>query len=47
MTKPDIKDVVVIVGLAGIGYGCWLIYPPIMFIVVGIFVFAIGFLGSK
>jgi len=47
MTKPDIKDVVVIVGLAGIGYGCWLIYRPAMFIVVGLFIFAIGISGSK
>jgi len=47
VTKPDIKDAAVFVGLAGIGYGCWLIYPPIMFIVVGILIFAIGISGSK
>lgn len=37
----DLGDIAAMAGVASIGYGAWLIYPPAAFITVGI-IFLIG-----
>ena len=42
----DINDVFVFTGIGLVGYGLWLIYPPMCWIVIGILFMAIGWLRA-
>ena len=35
-----------VIALAAVGYGLWLIYPPLTFIVIGLFVLCASLIGS-
>lgn len=39
---PDLRDFFVFGGLAMVGYGLWLAYPPAAFVVPGLAVFWLG-----
>lgn len=45
-TAPDLRDVLVLVGVLLTGTGIWLIYPPAALIAVGVFLAALGLWGS-
>lgn len=47
--KDAILDLVVVASVASIGYGCWMVYPPLAFIVTGTITFtlSLGILGNK
>jgi hypothetical protein len=40
--RPDARDVLALIGLALLGYGLWLVYPPAAFIVPGAALFGIA-----
>lgn len=44
---PDLSDIFVFAGLAGIFYGIYQIFPPAAFITGGILLGALGIAGSK
>lgn len=41
-------DLIVLLSIASIAYGCWLVYPPLALIVTGVicFTLALGILGK-
>lgn len=44
---PDIFDALVLLGIASITGGLWLIFPPAALILVGVVLAAAGVLGSR
>lgn len=42
-TYDFISELALLVGFFMFGYGIWLIYPPVMFIICGIGLFLFGF----
>lgn len=45
--KPDVWDVVTLLGLGSLGYGLYRVHPPLAFIVVGALVMLFGVWGSR
>jgi uncharacterized membrane protein YjjB (DUF3815 family) len=45
--KPDVWDVVTVLGLASLAYGLHSVYPPAAFIVGGIIVMVFGVMASR
>lgn len=44
--KPDLSDILIILGLILLGVGLFLVSPSIMFIVIGTVIFFIGLFGA-
>lgn len=46
--KSVVLDLIVLASIASVTYGCWLIYPPLAFIVAGVicFTLSLGILGK-
>ncbi|UFT98100.1 hypothetical protein KO561_12900 [Radiobacillus kanasensis] len=45
--KPDLSDILIILGLLLAAAGLFLISPAIMFIVIGTVIFLLGFVGAR
>lgn len=44
---PGLDDLLLLIGIAGIGYGTWLEYGDVAYIVVGVILSLLGFLSSS
>ena len=45
--KPSrgfLNDLIGLIGMSALAYGCWLVYPPSAYIVTGLILFAVGVL---
>lgn len=43
---PDMADVIAMAGLASLGYGLWLMWPALAYVVVGTILLLLGILGA-
>jgi len=46
MSAIDFYDVICFLGLVSLAVGLWMIYPALMFVLVGILLIVLGLLGA-
>lgn len=47
LIRPDLSDLLILLGVGCAGAGLWMVYPPAALVAVGIFLTALGVAGAR